>query len=201
MTDKDKGARPKTSSITRTVTGSKDDIIGELQQRVESEMATYRAVDNYPRYVREHARGIAEGVEYSQALIRDWELPAGPERLYGLTADEWFRLASMNAESEIAPCCGNIGELRDLLRELMTFQSPDETGWRIALGERILLVYEADGNKEGDSEAGHGLGVRAGFPLLNRVLDGIRAEQRASKLQVSASFPAPGITADSRDSQ
>jgi hypothetical protein len=144
------------------------------------------------------ARHTADGIKIAMRAVEAWQdaPDSGPptQWLYGLTADEWFRLASLNTESEIAPCCGNIGELRDLLRELMTFQSPDETGWRVSLGERILQVYEADGNKPGDADAGHGLGVAAGFPLLNRVLDGIRAELAASKLQVKATFPAPLIT-------
>jgi hypothetical protein len=89
--------------------------------------------------------------------------------LYGLTADEWFHLASEGEDSEVAPCCGNLGELRDLLRELAMFQSPYDSGWQDSIGRRVLVVVEADGD-------GHGLGDRGQYPLLHRVLDGIRAQ-------------------------
>lgn len=89
--------------------------------------------------------------------------------LYGLTADEWLHLASEGQESEVPPCCGNLGALRDLLRALLAFQSPDDTGWQHSLGREILKAVEADGD-------GHGLGSAADFPLLHRVLDGIREE-------------------------
>jgi hypothetical protein len=90
--------------------------------------------------------------------------------LYGLTADEWFHLASEGEQSEVAPCCGNLGELRDLLRELMIFQPAHDLGWRLPLGERILLVLDADGD-------GHGLQDAGQFPLLHKVIAGIRADQ------------------------
>lgn len=88
--------------------------------------------------------------------------------LFGLTADEWLHLAAEGEDSEVAPCCGNLGHLRDLLRSLATFQAADDTGWHISLGHRILEAVEADGE-------GHDLHVREAFPLLHRVLDGIRA--------------------------
>jgi hypothetical protein len=104
--------------------------------------------------------------------------PEGAERLtlrrthlYGLTADEWFHLASEGGDSEIAPCCGSIGQLRDLLRELMTFQSPDDIGFRWALGQETLLVIQGDGD-------GHELGNTKQFPLLHRALEGISEELR-----------------------
>lgn len=89
--------------------------------------------------------------------------------LYGLTADEWLHLAAEGDQSEVQPCCGNLGELRDLLNELVTFQGPDDTGWRRSIGKHILAIYDADG-------WGHGLPDRAQFPLLHRVLDGLRRE-------------------------
>jgi hypothetical protein len=144
--------------------------------------------------LRERARhlGITQGLDFAMHAVRDWVLPAGPPRLYGLTADEWFRLASMGQDSELAPCCGNIGELRDVVRELMTFQSEDDLGWRLSLGAHLLQVYAGDGNQDGDSEAGHGLGSKAGFPLLHKVLDGIRYEQEHKDERFDALMaPAP----------
>jgi hypothetical protein len=88
--------------------------------------------------------------------------------LYGLTADEWFHLACEGEDSEIQPCCGNLGELRDQLRMLMAFQSGDDLGWQLSIGRRIALVVETDGD-------GHGLGNPGQYPLLHRVLDGIHA--------------------------
>lgn len=90
--------------------------------------------------------------------------------LYGLTADEWLHLASEGEDSEVQPCCGNLGELRDLLRSLATFQSPDDTGWQLSIGRHITEVTDGDGE-------GHGLHDREQFPLLHRVLDGIRTQQ------------------------
>jgi hypothetical protein len=103
-------------------------------------------------------------------------LAAGRERdtrrwCYGLTADEWFHLASEGDDSEIAPCCGNLGDIRDLIRTLMTFQAADDISWRKSVGRHLLKSVEADGE-------GHGLQDREKFPLLHRVLDGIKAEER-----------------------
>lgn len=95
-----------------------------------------------------------------------------PVRAYGLTADEWFHLASEGMDSEVQPCCGNIGDVRDLLREMMPFAScEDDIGWRQSIGKRLEQVIEADGE-------GHGLQNRETFPLLHRVLNGIKQERR-----------------------
>jgi hypothetical protein len=73
----------------------------------------------------------------------------------------------------------------------MTFQSEDDLGWRLSLGAHILQVYEGDGNAEG-SEDGHGLGIAERFPLLTRVLAGIRYEQEHKDDRFSESTaPAP----------
>lgn len=90
--------------------------------------------------------------------------------LYGLTADEWLHLAARGEDSEVAPCCGNLSEARELLNQLATLQAPDDTGWQLAVGRRLLEALSADG-------AGHGLDDRGQFPLLHRVLDGIREQQ------------------------
>jgi hypothetical protein len=132
--------------------------------------------------IREHA-GLAASQE--EAALGDllaakrletqpvWDAagrPPEPRRwLYGLTADEWLHLASEGEDSEVGPCCGNLGALRDLLRELLGFQSADDIGFRWALGRHILHTVEADGD-------GHGLGSPAAFPLLHQVLAGIRGE-------------------------
>jgi hypothetical protein len=90
--------------------------------------------------------------------------------LYGLTADEWLDLAARGEDSEVPPCCGNLGTLRELLNALATCQADEDTGTQLYIGREVLLSLEGDGN-------GHGLDSRAGFPLLHRVLDGIRAQQ------------------------
>ena len=94
--------------------------------------------------------------------------------LFGLTADEWFHLASEGENSEVAPCCGNLGELRDDLRTLMQFQAPEDTGWHLAIGRMIVQVVEVDGD-------GHNLQDRDQYPLLHRVLDGIKDLERDKK--------------------
>lgn len=93
---------------------------------------------------------------------------------YGLTADEWFHLTSEGHDSEVAPCCGNIGQVRDTLRTFLGFQAPEDDWWRITIGRELLDAVEADGGE-------HDLQNRDSFPLLNRVLDGIRGEIEASE--------------------
>lgn len=94
----------------------------------------------------------------------------GPRRwLYGLTADEWFHIASEGERSELPPCCGNIGALRDQLRTMLAFQGEGEAYLQQEIGKDILVCYETDGD-------GHNLTSRDSFPLLHRVLDGIRAQ-------------------------
>jgi hypothetical protein len=109
------------------------------------------------------------GGEYLLRAEGHWQMPEQRTWLYGLTANEWFHLASEGDESEIRPCCGNIGELRDILRTLMQFQAQYEDGWQRSLGKQALQVVEADGE-------GHNLSDRDSFPLLHRVLDGIREQ-------------------------
>ena len=88
--------------------------------------------------------------------------------LYGLTADEWLHLAAEGQDSEVPPCCGNIGELREYLNALATCQGEGESGIML---RAVLESYEAaadDHDTLADAEA---------FPLLHRVLAGVRAEQ------------------------
>jgi hypothetical protein len=89
--------------------------------------------------------------------------------LFGLTADEWLHLTSEGDKSEVPPCCGNIGTIRDSLRMFTWFQGDDDTAWQKMAGEELLAAVEADGDE-------HGLQDREGFPLLHRVLDGIRKQ-------------------------
>lgn len=86
------------------------------------------------------------------------------EWLYGLTAEEWFQLAAMGQESEVAPCCGDISSLREALNWLATSQGEGED-WLPATEvlERYFQVREE-----------HGLMDTWAFPLLHRVLAGIQ---------------------------
>ena len=95
--------------------------------------------------------------------MRQWQ--------YGLTADEWFHIACEGENSEVTPCCGNLGNIRDIIRDLMVFQAPEEVGWRKSLGKLLLDMIKADGN-------GHGLDDPGRFPLLHRILEGIREEAK-----------------------
>lgn len=94
--------------------------------------------------------------------------------LFGLSADEWLHLASEGEKSEVAPCCGSIGMLRDNLRLFTWFQDVGDAGWQKMLGEDVLVAVEADGDA-------HGLKNRDKYPLLNRVLDGIRKQAEEKK--------------------
>jgi hypothetical protein len=92
--------------------------------------------------------------------------PEGSRRwLYGLTADEWFQLAAVGEDSEVAPCCGDVSDFRETLNWLATSQGrgadwlPAVATWR---------AYLQDGEE-------HGFTSRDTFPLLHRVLDGIKA--------------------------
>jgi hypothetical protein len=111
-------------------------------------------------------------------------LAAEPRRwLYGLTADEWFHLAAEGQDSEVAPCCGDIGEFREWLNALATCQGKGEA--YILLGT-VLEAYEsaaADHDTLRDATV---------FPLLHRVLGGIRAQQAAGPL-LSARTPEPEV--------
>lgn len=97
----------------------------------------------------------------------------GPrKRLYGLTADEWLHLAADGQDSEVAPCCGNISELREYLNALATCQGEGESGIML---RAVLESYEAAAS---DHDT---LADETAFPLLHRVLAGIRAEQAAQE--------------------
>src|SRR5215469_8248152 len=88
--------------------------------------------------------------------------------LFGLTADEWLHLACEGQESEVAPCCGDIGQLRDCLQALATLQGEGEAP---LLFNSVLESY-------GTALASHDtLADRAVFPLLHRVLEAVMAEQ------------------------
>lgn len=87
--------------------------------------------------------------------------------LYGLTADEWFHLAAEGQDSEVAPCCGDIGELRDWLNALATCQGAGQS-W--VMCRSVLDAYAV-------ALASHdALASASAFPLLHRVLAGARAE-------------------------
>lgn len=89
---------------------------------------------------------------------------ASPARLYGLTADEWLHLACEGENSEVAPCCGDIGELREWLQALTASQDAG------LLAKPVLDAYEV-------ALVGHDmLASPDTFPLLHRVLAGIRGE-------------------------
>jgi hypothetical protein len=92
--------------------------------------------------------------------------------LYGLTADEWLYLAAEGEASEVPPCCGNIGLIRDLLNALATTQvAEDAHGVQQYLGRQLITALEADGE-------GHGLHEPESFPLLHRVVAGVEKQLR-----------------------
>jgi hypothetical protein len=89
---------------------------------------------------------------------------------YGLTADEWLHLAAEGPDSEVQPCCGDIGQLRDVLNAMVTEQGEGGYPW---LAGPFLEAYGAALNSHDT------LADRAKFPLLHRVLEGTTAEAAA----------------------
>jgi hypothetical protein len=89
--------------------------------------------------------------------------PAPRTWLFGLTADEWLQLASAGPDSEVGPCCGEISELREYLAAIAGSQEGTVALFR----DEMLAVYEATADE-------HGLRDDAAFPLLHRVLAGLR---------------------------
>ena len=87
---------------------------------------------------------------------------------YGLTAEEWLHLAAEGPDSEVAPCCGDIGQLRDVLNMLATDQA--QGGGIPWLAKLLCDAYEAARNSHDT------LADSARFPLLHRVFAGIRDE-------------------------
>ena len=134
---------------------------------------------------RARERGIAEGIEIAMRAVESWVNVPAREWLYGLLADEWFHLSCEDENSEVAPCCGTLGALRDGLRELMLFQEPHLAGFREATGRQILQLV-----KEDDDE--HGLDDKKQFPILHRVMDGIRADLTKLDAERAAMQPAAG---------
>jgi hypothetical protein len=94
--------------------------------------------------------------------------------LYGLTADEWLHLASEGGDSEVQPCCGNTGLVRDILNSLATMQGPEDMYTQKFLGRELLSALEADGD-------GHGLQDPQLHPLLHRVIAGVNAQTSKEK--------------------
>lgn len=88
--------------------------------------------------------------------------------LYGLTADEWLHLAAEGESSEIGPCCGNIGALREWLQTLAVCQGPGES-WGYA---RMTLDAYAVAVEGHDT-----LANPKTYPLLHRVLAAIRNDR------------------------
>jgi hypothetical protein len=95
---------------------------------------------------------------------------------YGLTADEWLHLAAEGPDSEVAPCCGDIGQLRDVLNMLVTEQSPGGLPW---LSRPLREAYEA---ALGSHDS---LDDPVLFPLLHRVFAGIRDEEAAHEAMMA----------------
>lgn len=89
--------------------------------------------------------------------------------LFGLSADEWLHLACEGENSEIVPCCGNISVLRYLLMDLVTCQGQGD-GTPRKLAPDVLAAYKV-------ALMGHtALESSRSFPLLHKVLGGLRAE-------------------------
>lgn len=95
---------------------------------------------------------------------------------YGLTADEWLQLAAIGTDSEVQPCCGDIDELRGWLNCIATNQGEGQTS---LLRDPTLAAYQTA------LDSHDTLADRATFPLLHRVLDGIRAEQAAWDAEIA----------------
>ena len=104
---------------------------------------------------------------------------------FGLTADEWLRLASAGQESEVGPCCGQISELREALQMLTTGQHEElmvDGAVDYTFDKITLEAYEAVLSSGDD----HTLPDRSKFPLLHRVLDGIREAWRIHDAETAA---------------
>lgn len=99
--------------------------------------------------------------------------------LYNLTADEWMHLANEGEDSEVAPCCGNIGQIRELLQALSACQAESDTGLRQMLGKPLLEMLAADGD-------GHNLNDHRMFPLLHKAITGLVHEMELGVLPCDA---------------
>lgn len=116
--------------------------------------------------------GSGSGGVYTQDDMEEAYKAGQPKTwLYGLTADEWMHLASEGTESEVTPCCGDIGTIRELLQALSTCQESYGAWMRVSLGGQLLELLGEDGS------GGHELNHEKSFPLLARVVAGIRAEE------------------------
>jgi hypothetical protein len=100
--------------------------------------------------------------------------------LYGLTADEWLHLAAEGPDSEVAPCCGDIGQLREVLSVLAICQGA---------GESPLVRRQVLDDYKTALESHDALASAETFPLLHRVLAGIRAEIAADPLRGDRDVP------------
>ena len=99
-----------------------------------------------------------------------WDAASARTWLYGLTADEWLHLAAEGQDSEVPPCCGDISQLREYLNALVTCQGEGEA-W--ILGKPVLDAYAIALGSHDE------LANEQAFPLLHRVLAGVRKELAA----------------------
>jgi hypothetical protein len=105
-----------------------------------------------------------------------WNASPARPRMYGLTADEWLHLTAEGQDSEVAPCCGDIGALREWLNGLAAAQGEGESHM---FSKIVLDAYEvalASHDTLADAQA---------FPLLHRVLAGVREELAAWEHQIA----------------
>lgn len=86
--------------------------------------------------------------------------------LFDLTADEWLHLAAEGQDSEVAPCCGDIGQLRDSLNWLATSQEE---------GAAWFPSREVKSHFDIALESHEVLADAQSFPLLHRVMTGVTA--------------------------
>jgi hypothetical protein len=103
---------------------------------------------------------------------------------YGLTADDWMQLACAGADSEVQPCCGNISRVRELIWTLLPLQGPHESWMRAAIGKELIMAVALDGDD-------HCLGERESFPLLHKVLDGLRSDIERHRMEIVMPEPGP----------
>ena len=109
---------------------------------------------------------------------------------FGLTADEWIAVAGAGEDSEVGPCCANLSELREHLNALVTLQG-DTDGFTVGLiGNGVARAYAwcADDHDLTPDQ----------FPLLHRVLAGLRDEHDVDAYKMAEAYRHDKPDSDTR---